>query len=329
MFDSPAIYILLIAFILDCILGDPTYPLHPVRIIGTITNALRKFLFEFKLNGRFGGFLLLIIMLLFPVSLYLILRFFLEKIYPLATLVLDVFIVYSCIALRDMVSHARPVAKSLANNDIEDAREKVDMIVGRDPEKLDKHGIARAAVESVAEGFVDGFLSPVFWFTMTSVVTSHFSHFNPIIAGTIAILLYRTTNTLDSMIGHKNEMFHRFGTFAARLDDILNFIPARLSPLVLVPSAFILRLDLKTALKTFARDRKKHKSPNSAHTESFAAGALGVKLGGPTEYPYGVVEKPWLGDGTPEVKSYHIYSVCRLTTLAGWITIIVCFIASL
>jgi adenosylcobinamide-phosphate synthase len=184
-------------------------------------------------------------------------------------------------------------------------------------------------VESVAESFVDGFLSPVFWFIIACTLTARFTHFHPVIGGIIATLVYRTTNTLDSMIGYKNEMYRNFGTFAARLDDVLNFIPARISLSVLVPAALILRLNIKTATKTFIQDRKKHASPNSAHTESFVAGALGIRLGGPTEYAHGIVEKPWLGDGTPDVQSSHIYTVCKLITFAGWITVIFCAIVSL
>ncbi|OVE74852.1 cobalamin biosynthesis protein CobD [bacterium E08(2017)] len=313
--------VLAAAFLVDSIFGDPRYTLHPVRLIGAMINAGKALLFEFDLKGRISGFLLAIIVILLSINSYILLYSLLDHYLPQAVIILNIYVIWSTIALKDMTSHAKPIADSLEQNDIDEARKRVDMIVGRDCSKLDEHGIARAAVESVAENFVDGFFAPIMWFTVATFIR-RFYFIDPSVAGIFALITYRAVNTMDAMIGHKNDEFRYFGTFAARLDDVLNFLPARLSLIVLTPASAICRLNTGNAVKTFLRDRKKHESPNSAHSESFTAGALGLKLGGPTIYPYGNVEKPWLGDGSEQADHSHIRSACRLITIAGWITII-------
>ncbi len=325
MFYLTPATLLILAFSLDCFLGDPQYPLHPVRIIGKAVTTLKNLLFEMKLNGFFSGLLLTVIMILVTLNIYIILRSLLEILHPLAPIPLDIFLIYSSIALKDMVKHAMPIAESLDKNNLQEARANVDKIVGRDCSNLDKDNVARAAVESVAENYVDGFFAPLFWFTAATFLY-RYTWLSPAVTGVMAILIYRVINTMDAMIGHKNEEYRRFGTFAARFDDVLNFIPARLSLIVLTPAAFICRLNVKQAVRTFFRDRLKHESPNSAHAESFVAGALNLKLGGPTQYPYGTVEKPWLGDGTPDATPDQIRTACKLITLAGWISVVICLI---
>lgn len=321
MFDHMHITVLIVAFSLDCFLGDPRYPLHPVRLIGNAAAFIKNVLFEIQLRGRFSGFLLTIVMILAVLNIYIILRSLLGILHPAVAFPLDIFFFYSSIALKDMVRHAIPIATSLQNEELENARANVQMIVGRNCSTLDKHGITRATVESVSESFVDGFFAPVFWY-VTAAVLAPYLGISPTVAGVMAVLIYRTVNTLDSIIGYKSNEYRLFGSFAARLDDVLNFIPARLSILVLIPAAFICRLNTKQAVRIFFRDRKKHSSPNSAHVESFVAGALELKLGGPTEYPHGTVAKPWLGCGSTEPDPETIMTTCKLITLAGWITIL-------
>lgn len=314
--------ILVSAFALDMVLGDPVYPLHPVRLIGRLASILKKCLFDVGMNGKLTGILVTVIMLLLPVNVYIALRVLLESLHPMATSVLDIFVLYSCIALKDMVNHARPIAASLSDNNIEQARIQIQKIVGRDSASLDAHGIARGAVESVAESFVDGFMAPVFWYTAAAMAVSYFFVIEPAVP-VCAALVYRTSNTMDSMIGYKSEELINFGWFAARLDDVLNYLPARLSILFLFIAAFVCRLNPLPGLKITMRDRLKHSSPNSGHPESFVAGALALKLGGPAIYPDGMVEKPWIGDGTADALPGHIYQACRLSLCAGLASVIV------
>ena len=234
----------------------------------------------------------------------------------------DVFMVYSCIALHDLLKHAKPIAEALDRNDLPEARKAVQRMVGRDAAVLDAHGVARAAVESVAEGFLDGVFSPLSWYVF-GAACAFLAHLSPLPWAVTAMLVYRTTNTLDSMVGHQNERYLHFGRVSARLDDVLNFIPARLSVPVLFMASFVCGLNSRAGWKTALRDRLKHPSPNSAHPESFAAGALGIRLGGPLQYPDGMVEKPWLGDGSPDATSKDILSVRRLVLCAGWISMLV------
>jgi adenosylcobinamide-phosphate synthase len=247
---------------------------------------------------------------------YLLLRSLCFRAHPYAAVACDLWVVYSCLALQDMVHHARPVATALEAGDLPAARTAVQRIVGRDAAVLDAPGVARAAVESVAESFVDGFFAPVCWF-VTGALVAHVAGVDPLRSAILTMLVYRTVNTLDSMVGYRDERYLLFGRCSARLDDVLNFIPARLSLLILSLAASSCRLDSRSGWRVARRDRLKHESPNSAHTESFAAGALGLKLGGPLRYDDGLLEKPWLGDGTPLAQPGDIRTVCRFMQWAG------------
>lgn len=317
---KPVVTILLIGFIMDSILGDPRYPLHPVRLIGGMISYLKKLFFAIDMKGRMMGALSVIVTLLAVINVYIIIRILLEDVSHYIIFAIDIFILYSCIALKDMIKHIRPVAAALGDGDIDTARSKLQMVVGRKTDELDKHAAARAAVETTSESFVDGFFAPLFWYFTASIISNYFFVSE---AGlpVCAILTYRVVNTFDSIIGYKSEELRDFGCFAARFDDILNFIPARLSILVLMPAAAICRSDFLNGWKTALRDRLNHASPNSGHPESFIAGALGLKLGGPSLYPHGLVDKPWIGDGTEKADSSHIISACRIISIAGWITV--------
>jgi len=231
--------------------------------------------------------------------------------------------VYSCVALRDLMKHAKPIIEALDMTNLPAARKALQEIVGRDASVLDAHGVARAAVESVSEGFLDGVFSPMIWYVFGAAY-AFLAHLSPLPWAVTAMLVYRATNTLDSMVGYQNERYLRFGRVSAKLDDVLNFIPARLAVPVLFVASAVCGLNSRAGWQTALRDRLKHESPNSAHTESFAAGALGLRLGGPLRYPDGNVEKPWLGDGSPDATAKDIRSVCRLVLCAGWISMLVC-----
>lgn len=204
----------------------------------------------------------------------------------------ELLLLVSLIAQRSLYDHVKAVADGLRADGLEGGRAAVAMIVGRDPDQLDSAGVCRAAVESCAENFSDGVVAPVFWY---------------VVAGLPGILVYKTVNTLDSMIGHRSETYRAFGWAAARLDDVLNLIPARLSGLLLVAAAVIVRgADPRAALRTMVRDAGKHRSPNAGWPEAAMAGALGLKLAGPRRYPGYMVEDEWIGSGRAEATEADI-----------------------
>ncbi len=317
--------VLIVAFLIDCILGDPRYALHPVRLIGRLIAWLESCIRRLEWVSRGGGGLLLVVSVITVLGAYGVVRTALTGLHAVALVVLDCFVVYSCIALRDMERHAVPIAQALNDDDTERARKLLRGIVGRDVSKLDASGIARAAIESVSESFLDGFLAPVSWFA-AGAVAAHWLPLNPLPAATGTILIYRVVNTLDSMVGYRSDHHRQLGWASAQADDAMNFIPARLALPLMVPAAVLCRLNASAGWRIALRDRLKHASPNSAHTESFAAGALGVRLGGPTVYAHGRVDKPWIGDGTDSPSDSHIIQACRLTACTGWISTVVAVI---
>ena len=200
------------------------------------------------------------------------------------------------------------------------ARTELQKIVGRDTSNLNPEGVARGAVESVAENFVDGVLSPLFWYSVTAVFSHVFGCPAPAAAGIVGMLGFKGISTLDSMVGYRSEHYLLFGRQAARLDDLANFLPARLSLIILSIGAVLSGEKAWAGWKISRRDRLKHLSPNAGHSESFVAGALGIRLGGPTVYHEKIVEKPWLGDGDGEVGADHIRRCCRLIYRSSWFT---------
>ncbi|MBC2602887.1 adenosylcobinamide-phosphate synthase CbiB [Puniceicoccus vermicola] len=310
--------ILLVAISLDLIIGDPRYPLHPVRLIGHLIHLLEKILRRLGLDSYIGGGLLLILSTVIPVSTWSSLYFLFSDINWLPEL-WTIFLVYSCLGMGDLIRHARPIAKALERHDLPLARERVSWIVGRDVSQLYESGIARAAIESVAENFVDAFLAPVFWFGCGAILFAHTGG-DPLLGGGLAILVHRVANTLDAMVGYRNERYRKLGCASARCDDLLNFIPARLSIPLISLAALISGNDARKAIRTGCRDRKNHPSPNSAHGESTVAGALDIALGGPTPYPYGTVDKPWLNAEGHPAEATDISKTMRLTTVSAIIS---------
>jgi adenosylcobinamide-phosphate synthase len=196
---------------------------------------------------------------------------------------LEAFIVAVLLAQRSLFEHVADVAKALQSGGLVAGRTAVAKIVGRDPDSLDEHGVIRAAIESLFENFSDGVVAPGFWY---------------LLLGLPGIFVYKTANTLDSMIGHRSPKYLEFGGAAARFDDVLNWIPARLTGFLICFAALGLpEAKAGAALKTMLRDAKKHRSPNAGWPEAAAAGALGLALGGPRRYGGAVQNEPWLGDG--------------------------------
>lgn len=215
---------------------------------------------------------------------------------------LELFVLVSLIAQRSLHDHVKAVADGLRDGGLEGGRAAVAMIVGRDPARLDGPGVARAAIESCAENFSDGVVAPVFWY---------------VVAGLPGILAYKVVNTLDSMIGHRSETYRAFGWASARLDDLMNLIPARLAGLLLAGAALLTPgATPGRALRTMLRDARKHRSPNAGWPEAATAGALDLALAGPRHYPGQVVDDPWIGHGRARADDTDIRRALRLMVTA-------------
>ncbi len=296
-------------FVLDLLVGDPVYAWHPVRLmgnlIGWLTGKLR--LTENGKRQRLRGGLMAVIVLAFCT---VIPAFILRLVYRLGVWpgrILEAFFCYQLLAAGSLRAESMKVYKAAVSGDTEGARYAVSMIVGRDTKRLDMPGILRAAVETVAENASDGVIAPLLYMTVFGAAGGFF---------------YKAVNTMDSMVGYKNEKYIDFGRVAARLDDVMNFIPARLSGLLFVISAGLLRLDMKNAWKIFRRDRLAHASPNSAQTESACAGALNLRLAGDAWYFGKLHRKPYIGDPDREIEAEDIVRANRLMTAASLLALI-------
>ena len=292
---------LIIGSILDFILGDPRGLWHPVQGIGWVISRLERILRRIfpsgKTGERWAGGLLVILTLLISVGLPALLLLLLSFIHPLLSFLLSCIFCWQMLAAKSLRVESMKVQEALEQEGLEEGRRAVSMIVGRDTRDLTEEGVIKAAVETVAENTSDGVTAPLFYM---------------ILAGPLGGIAYKAVNTMDSMVGYKNETYQYFGTCAARLDDAANFIPARLSALFMIGAAFLAGYDGKNAWRIFKRDRKKHKSPNAALTEAVMAGALNVRLAGDAWYFGKLFKKPFIGDDIRTVERQDIARACRL-----------------
>ena len=311
------LFSILAGFILDCILGDPHFFPHPVRFMGALISFLERRLNKTDDSAkkqRFKGFFLVFCLIslsfLFPAAIL----FVCKLIHPFLFLAIESLMCYQCLAARSLCHESVKVYRALKKN-IVSARKAVSMIVGRDTDILDEKGIIRAAVETVAENTSDGVVAPLFFMMFL---------------GACGGMTYKAINTLDSMIAYKNERYYNCGFCAAKLDDIANFIPARISAgLMILAAAILPGLSAKNALKIFLRDRYKHASPNSAQTESVCAGALGVQLAGDTVYGGIVEKKEFIGDRVRELETRDILRANTLMYGTTILTVILATVTSL
>ncbi len=300
---------LICGFVLDMIIGDPYWMPHPIRAVGRLISRLEKL-------ARSGGSLAVngILLGLSVVSITAFVSLGVLTVGYCVNLWLGIAVesVMCCylIAARCLTVESGKVRKALERGDVEGARKAVSMIVGRDTSVLDGKGIARAAVETVAENTADGVTAPIMYIGLF---------------GAVGGFVYKAVNTMDSMIGYKNERYRELGRFAAKLDDVLNFIPSRLTAVIMILSAFILRLDGRGAFRIWRRDRRKHASPNSAQTESVCAGALGLRLAGDAYYFGELHHKEYIGDPMREIEPKDITRANRLMYLTSAITALIFF----
>lgn len=284
---------ILLGFILDTIIGDPYKLPHPIRWIGSFISILEKLCRKIAKSNTMlmilGAILVFIVVFVSGGITLLVLK--LASFNKYAYLIVSSVICYYMLAGKSLKTESMKVYKAFENKDTEGARKAVSMIVGRDTQSLTKEGIIKAAVETVAENSSDGVVAPLIYM---------------LIFGPVGGVVYKAVNTMDSMIGYVEEKYFYIGKFAAKLDDVLNYIPARISGILVIISAFILRYDYKNAFRIFKRDRKKHASPNSAQTESAMAGALDIQLSGDATY-FGVLhKKPYIGDKKREIENEDI-----------------------
>lgn len=313
--------ILIIGFLLDLIIGDPPYKYHPIRIMGRGISGLERFLRRQGIDGRGGGILLALFMELITLCIYVVITYLLKHIHPVLGWGFNLFIFYSFLALQDLFHHMRPVKDALTAGHLSEARDAIAKVVGRNVTDLDEPGIIRAAIETLSENVVDGFLSPIFWFLIGGL-SAFFLKLDPAPAALCLMLTAKTASTLDSMVGYKSPEYIRFGWPGARFDDIMAFIPARLSLAILFLGAWVSGLHPVTGLRVALRDRLKHDSPNAAHAESFAAGALNIRLSGPTRYHDELKNKPWLGEEYPDPTLDKISMTEGLVRRSAWIFVL-------
>ena len=290
-----------VGFGLDCLLGDPLSRLHPVVLMGKLIS-----LFEKKLRPRFpktprgertAGTLMALAVPLISAGAGLLLLYIAWRVHPWAYFAVSAFLCWQCFAARCLMTEAKKVVTCLETEGLSAGRRQVGMLVGRDTDSLTEMQVVKAAVETVAENTSDGVVAPLFWMALF---------------GAAGGLFYKAVNTMDSMVGYKNDRYLHFGRCAAKFDDAVNYVPARLSALAMIGAAFLLGLDGKGALRIWRRDRRNHASPNSAQTESACAGALGVQLGGNASYFGKLYEKPTICDPLRPIERADVARACRL-----------------
>ena len=313
--------ILLLAALADYLIADPEYNFHPVRIIGYIISKIECGLYSIGLNAFGGGVLLLLFSNVIVITIISSIYLFVIFTNHILSLFAVAFFLYSAIGFKSLLLYANKIYLQIKNNEIYKARKTLINIVGRDVTSLNEEEIVKATIESVAENFVDGFLSPIFWFCI-GVFVGSFGELQ-LLLGIVFAYIYRVTNTLDSMVGYRNKKYELFGKASAKFDDLLNYITARASIPIISLAAFLINADWKESIGIAIQDRLKHKSPNSAHPESAVAGALNVKLGGATYYSFGIVEKKWLGEKFNYPKVNDLNRAVKLITVSALISLLI------
>lgn len=302
-------------FLLDLLVGDPHWMPHPIRLIGSVIAKCSKWnRAELKKGEQFWrgvAMTILVVCLTAVVAAAILVAGY--WLHPFAGCIIEGIMTYQILATKCLKVESMKVYKALKKDDLEGARYAVSMIVGRDTKVLDMTGVTKAAVETVAENTSDGVAAPLFYMA---------------IGGPVLGWVYKAVNTMDSMVGYKNDKYLYLGRAAAKLDDVLNFIPSRLCAWIMIFAAYLPskghEFDGKNAKKIFLRDRFNHASPNSAQTESVCAGALRVRLAGDAWYFGKLVKKKYIGDDLRPVEPEDIRRANRLLYRTSWILMVIC-----
>lgn len=304
-------------FLLDLLLGDPCFLPHPVRLIGRCITAAEK-----RIRGKAledggkeirQGAILVSLVLISVVTVSAFLLWAAYRLHPYAGMLVEGLMTYQILAVKSLKEESTKVYQRLKEGNLIQARAAVSMIVGRDTDCLDEEGVTRAAVETVAENTSDGVIAPMLYLALGGPVLGFF---------------YKAVNTMDSMVGYKNEKYLYFGRAAAKLDDAVNWIPARISACLMIAAAFLAGRDFsgRGAVRIYRRDRRNHASPNSAQTESVCAGALGIRLAGDAVYFGKTVRKPYIGEELRRVEYEDIKRVNRLLYITAWLCESICLL---
>jgi adenosylcobinamide-phosphate synthase len=295
---------LTIGYILDLIIGDPQNPIHPVRLIGSLCKNIEKLfrkLFKSSLKVAGGLTWIFSVAIVFFINYIIVISSF--NINRIFGIIISGIIIYFSISTKALKVEGLKVVSYILKDDIEGARKQLSYIVGRDTKSLDEKAILRAVVETVAENMSDGVVAPIFYAGLF---------------GAPGAMVYKAINTMDSMFGYKNDKYKDFGFFPAKLDDVFNYIPARLTGLLIVFVSLLLNLNYKESFKIYLRDRNNHSSPNSAHPEAAVAGALGLRLGGANYYFGKLVKKPTIGDELKEIEVRDVYKTNNILYLVSF-----------
>ena len=309
---------ILAGFLLDQLFGDPYWLPHPIRAIGWLISKgetwIRGILPKTPMGEKTGGFFLVALVLGVTGILASGILYLAVHIHPLAGLIVESLMCYQLLAAKSLKTESMKVYHAFEKQDTEGARYAVSMIVGRDTAALTEEGVTKAAVETVAENASDGVIAPMLYMA---------------IGGAPLMFLYKGINTMDSMLGYKNDKYMYFGRFAAKSDDVVNFIPARLASWIMIAATGVVQIfskdkkyNMKDALRIYRRDKHNHSSPNSAHTESVCAGALGIRLAGDNYYFGKLVKKPYIGDDSRPVEIEDIKRVNILLYVTTFLCII-------
>ncbi len=290
------------AFLIDCLIGDPYWFPHPVRLMGAYIHFFEEKVRVWAKTSaelKWAGFFLVATLCAITFfSVFFLLRILYRQSFYLG-LGIEIFLLWTCIAYRCLYREVRKIGVSLKNGKVETARKQVSYLVSRDTEGLDEKGIVKAAAETALENISDGIIAPIFYM---------------FIGGAPLAMLYKAINTMDSMVGYKNEKYMFFGFYAAKLDDAANYIPARLTGLLMVFWAFLSGKDYKNGWRIMLRDAGKSKSPNAGWPEAAGAGVMGIALCGPTSYFGEMVEKEVIGEEREEIQAGHVMKTCSMMT---------------
>jgi adenosylcobinamide-phosphate synthase len=309
-----ALYILPVAYLLDFFIGDPHFVHHPVRYMGRAIEIMEPRFRSLPSSLAFSGALFALSLILGTWMTAAAAVWAVQAISPGLGALLEITVLYFCISSRGLSVAASEVHGLLRLRGLAPARAALAMIVGRDTRRLSATGVSRAAVETVAENLVDGFIAPLFFF---------------LLGGAPLAAAYKMVNTLDSMVGYKNDAYMAFGRAAARIDDAANYIPARLSVPVIGLAAQLLNRRGIAAVQAAVADGRRHSSPNAGYAEAAFAGALEVKLGGPNVYHGKVVDKPYIGADFGDVTQHHIPKACDLLELSAFLWFVIIWYAGI
>ena len=311
-----SLYALLIGFGIDLLVGDPHSIPHPVvgigKLISFLEKGLRRLFPKTDVGEIAAGGVLWVLVVVICTALPAGILFLCDRLSPCLRLTVESLMCWQILATKSLKDESMKVYMALESGDLEESRHAVSMIVGRDTARLDDAGVTRAAVETVAENTSDGVVAPMLFLAL---------------GGAPLGFLYKAVNTMDSMLGYVEPPYKNIGLIPAKMDDAANFLPSRLSALLMLAAGFLLGLDGKNGWRIFRRDCRNHASPNSAQTESVCAGLLGVRLAGDAWYHGVLHRKQYIGDGNREITHQDIPLTCRLMYLTALLTLLLCAFA--